>query len=683
MSKGNKPKKAKINKKKKENIQAVKEVKNEEILVNEDSNEKIKNKKANKINSKNKATKNEGNSSNLKKQKSKQKDEEKNLDEAVTEDGIIDDEKELDNLQKKVDEAIEDITIKEEIDKEVQEKEVKKNIYDMIKINKKIKRTIVISLIVVILVLLLSTGFALINMNSNKIISNTYINGVNVSGKTKAEAKEILNNKYANKANKEVTLKYQDFETKMTPSSIEYNFKIDNAVDEAYSVARNNNILKDNYEILFHMFVKKNIQLEDEYNMEFLDQFIDGISSKLPEVVKQPSYNVDGEILFIYPGNDGVIINKNELKKAIIAAVKNQDEKSIVEIPATKESPEKINLDKIYSEVKKDPKDASYDEATGKLTLEENGVDFAITKEEASKLLLEKKDEYQIPLKVVKPKVTVKDLKNVAEKIFSDTISTYSTRYNGGLADRTTNLRIAANKINGYILGPGEVFSFNKVVGKRTVEAGYRNAPIFSGGKIVDDIGGGICQIATTLYNTALLGDFQIVERHKHGLPVSYEKPGRDATVYYGVLDFKFKNNRNYPVRINAGVHGGIVNITITGAKGADVRVNVGSEKVRVIPKKEIVEYDNNMYEGEEKVLKEGIDGSEVITFSERIVNGVSEGRTQLSRDVVSPIDRVIVKGTKKKVEKNPKPETKPEVREEKPKEENNASTNTDNKQGE
>ena len=79
----------------------------------------------------------------------------------------------------------------------------------MIKINKKIKRTIVISLIVVILVLLLSTGFALINMNSNKIISNTYINGVNVSGKTKAEAKEILNNKYANKANKEVTLKYQ------------------------------------------------------------------------------------------------------------------------------------------------------------------------------------------------------------------------------------------------------------------------------------------------------------------------------------------------------------------------------------------------------------------------------------------------------------------------------------------
>ena len=153
--------------------------------------------------------------------------------------------------------------------------------------------------------------------------------------------------------------------------------------------------------------------------------------------------------------------------------------------------------------------------------------------------------------------------------------------------------------------------------------------------------------------------------------------------MYYGVLDFKFKNNRNYPVRINAGVHGGIVNITITGAKGADVRVNVGSEKVRVIPKKEIVEYDNNMYEGEEKVLKEGIDGSEVITFSERIVNGVSEGRTQLSRDVVSPIDRVIVKGTKKKVEKNPKPETKPEVREEKPKEENNASTNTDNEQGE
>ena len=112
------------------------------------------------------------------------------------------------------------------------------------------------------------------------------------------------------------------------------------------------------------------------------------------------------------------------------------------------------------------------------------------------------------------------------EKIYSQIyFGTYQTNYNTGNVDRTTNLRIATSKINGYILRPGQEFSYNKVVGKRTIDAGYRAAPIYSGGKVVYDIGGGICQVSSTLYNAALLSNLEITSRSNHSFITSYAEP--------------------------------------------------------------------------------------------------------------------------------------------------------------
>ena len=158
----------------------------------------------------------------------------------------------------------------------------------------------------------------------------------------------------------------------------------------------------------------------------------------------------------------------------------------------------------------------------------------------------------------------------IGTEAFPDLLSEFSTNYSVRDKDRTTNLQLAANKINGTVLMPGETFSYNKVVGERTIAAGYKEAPIYVSGEVVDGLGGGICQITSTLYNAVIYANLDIVERSNHQFVPSYVKASRDATVVYGAIDFKFKNNRNYPIKINCSVSGGIAKFQIFGLKQED-----------------------------------------------------------------------------------------------------------------
>lgn len=158
----------------------------------------------------------------------------------------------------------------------------------------------------------------------------------------------------------------------------------------------------------------------------------------------------------------------------------------------------------------------------------------------------------------------------IGTEAFPDLLSTFSTKYAVSNKNRTTNLILAANKINGTVLMPGETFSYNKVVGSRTISAGYKEAPIYVQGKVVDGLGGGICQVTSTLYNAVVYANLEIVQRTNHQFIPSYVTASRDATVVYGSIDFQFKNNRNYPIKLVCSVSGGIANFKIFGLKQED-----------------------------------------------------------------------------------------------------------------
>ncbi|WP_407311459.1 VanW family protein [Desulfosporosinus sp. SB140] len=169
-----------------------------------------------------------------------------------------------------------------------------------------------------------------------------------------------------------------------------------------------------------------------------------------------------------------------------------------------------------------------------------------------------------IPFQTVKPAITKIDLQNVKE---NGLLSNYTTSFDPNLKERTLNIKLAAKAIDGMLLKPGEVFSFNETVGPRTAEAGYQEAMIIEGSTFVPGLGGGICQVSSTLYNAVRLASpsLSVVERTRHSLPVTYVPPGQDATVAYPNLDFKFRNDSGSYLLIRSYVNYNTLNLSIYG----------------------------------------------------------------------------------------------------------------------
>jgi vancomycin resistance protein YoaR len=194
------------------------------------------------------------------------------------------------------------------------------------------------------------------------------------------------------------------------------------------------------------------------------------------------------------------------------------------------------------------PRNARFDHTAKEYVRELPGLKVNITATVESVMAAQPQEEVHLSLLRLDPEITVEIFTSIETKI-----AAFSTS-GGGSAGRTDNLYMAAKYMDGYILAPGDVFSFNGVTGPRTIERGYSMAPVVGG----QGIGGGVCQVATTTYNTALLAGLEIIERHPHSIQVGYVRPGRDATVT-NYIDFKFRNSTDKYIQIRSGAGGGHV----------------------------------------------------------------------------------------------------------------------------
>ena len=421
--------------------------------------------------------------------------------------------------------------------------------------------------------------FTFYNYSHNQIISQgIHINGIDVSNLTKQEAKEKLEKYYSDKLSNDITLVHNDYTTYIKTSEINLSFDIDSAVNYAYQCGKTNNIFLDNYKIFNTMINGMDITPTATYDEESLKKILNNFSAELPDAVVESGYYIDGNSLIITKGSDGYVINVDSTAQKIGKKISSLDYiNEVIELDTTLESPNPINIEAIYQDVHKDAVDASFEPNTHVITSAENGIDFNV--DEAKKLLETADSECTIPLKILKPNVTNN---MIGQEAFPDLLASYSTKYAASNKNRTTNLRLAAGKIDGTVLLPGETFSYNNVVGERTISAGYKDAAIYQNGQVVDGLGGGICQISTTLFNAVLFSNLEIVELHNHQFVPSYATAGRDATVVYGVKDFKFKNSRNYAIKITCSVSKGYATFQIWGFKQdpeyeVDISANVTS----------------------------------------------------------------------------------------------------------
>ena len=411
------------------------------------------------------------------------------------------------------------------------------------------------------------TIFSIYNYKKSNIISDgIYINNIDVSNLTKDEANKKIYDYYTNNIlNNDIKLLHNDFEACISANEIELTFDIDSAVNYAYQIGKNGNIFWNNYSVFNAMLNGINIVPTFSLNEKSLNDILRKLSLELPDAVVESSYYLEDNDLIITKGSSGSIVNVDKMNNLIhkeistLGFINNH-----IQIETLQKNPEKINLEDIYSEIHKEPKDAYYTVDPHVVYPSENGLDFKISLEEAKNLLESSESECTIPLKTLVPDITTN---MIGVEAFPDLIASFSTKYPTSNANRTTNLRLAANKINGYVLLPGETFSYNTVVGKRTIAAGYKEAAVYENGEVVQGLGGGICQISTTLFNSVLLANLEIVELHNHQFIPSYVSAGRDATVVYGAKDFKFKNSREHALKITCSVSKGIASFNIYGVK--------------------------------------------------------------------------------------------------------------------
>ena len=311
----------------------------------------------------------------------------------------------------------------------------------------------------------------------------------------------------------------------------------------------------------------------------------------------------------------------------------------------------------ISTSLNKKPANANIKIIDGKPKIEPEINGLTLKQTEANKLISDTINKQipstvELPVEITKPQIIKDDLTNI-----TDVLGTYSSYFNSYLVYRSHNVNLASDYLDGILLKPGEIFSFDKGIGPRSIERGYRNAPVFEGEEIIDGIGGGICQVSSTLYLAALYADLEIVERSNHYRPVGYVPIGQDATIAEGVIDLKFKNSTPHNIYIHSWVDGNKVTVQIFGKKPPDFpTIKVVSYNVGVVEPKTVIKKDANLPIGKKVTDKEGEKGYTASTYRLKYKGDTLIEEEHLFDDYYPAIDKVIKEGTKKQVVKqNPK----------------------------
>ncbi|MDD2376141.1 MAG: VanW family protein [Clostridia bacterium] len=520
--------------------------------------------------------------------------------------------------------------------------------------NKKFK-IIFISLIILIVNVIILFGIicALNRLNTN-VYKNVYVLGQDISNFTSEQVVKLIEQK-ANTIKETFNIDiYQNDKDiyDVKADDIEYTIDVQKTSDIIMSFGRKDNFLIDNIKILSALMFKNEIIPEYIYTEDKLDNVIKNIDLTLEDRYFDDTYSIDEvkNILTIIKGKTGNSINYDKVKFDILNILK-QFKSSNYNINVELKIPTDINIEEVYNKVKRNPEDAYIDLTTTptKFVNEKNGYDLETSKLKEVLNIEKNKIEgtsIEFPLTVIVPKIKLSD---ITYTLYNDKLSGYTTYFDSSQKTRANNLRIALSYLNGVIVMPGEIFSYYNKIGETTYSKGYKDAATFKGGTVVYEVGGGICQTSSTLYNVALIANMEIIERHQHGLPVGYVPPSRDATVYGNVLDFKFKNTRNYPIKIiTTYSESGNMNISIYGTKEKEeYDITLSSKILYYIPYTTKYTYDTFLDSGVTSIIVKGVNGYASEAYITKKLDGTLVSTISLSKDVYKAQQATVKIGTK------------------------------------
>ncbi len=525
--------------------------------------------------------------------------------------------------------------------------------------NFKIKNKALIFGFICILVLLVSfAGFCMKYLTYNKVYEGVFINDVDVSGLTRDELVTQIPEIFDRSLSKVITLKSQDAEISFESLATSPVIDTEAMADTAFSYGRTKKFLGRIGEINSLKKNPVNVDFALDFDDNALQRKIDELASSLEITAVDNKIEYGDNSLIITKGTAGQGLDFSEIKSQLEACLLG--DASVISADLKYVEPEEITYEYIKRHTVEKPVEASYKIENHRIIYTDSQPGVSVKKSDIESALTESDGNViKISAKITQPKVSSEDLNS---KILAHELGKYSTDYSSSSADRAYNIKLACEKINGYILEPGEEFSYNNVVGPRTVERGFKIANVYVGNTVQPGIGGGICQVSSTMYNAVVFADLEVTQRRNHTLPVAYVPMGRDATVSYGGTDFCFKNNTNNPVEIQAIAQGGINTIIIMGTDEHPEReikirtAQTGSSSPKVVKKE-----DPTLPEGEVKIEAAGTNGSSHIAYKVIYENGKEISSTVLSKSTYAGKDRIEIHGTMK-VEPPPSETPSPDI---------------------
>lgn len=513
-------------------------------------------------------------------------------------------------------------------------------------------------LLVVVILLGLSLGRIIPN---GKIAGGVSAGGIRIGGLTVEAAGEKLREAFADSTfDTPIQLVLGDVEKSVIPSDFLATYDYTKTAENAILYCREGNFFKRLGQAMRTVFVKKDFPLEIAYDEAAYDDILEKLMDGVGEKVEEHSWEIEDETLIVTTGKPGLLPDAKAVSDAIFNVIgrKAYDDKIVFERETR--NPEPLTADFLYNAVCSEAEDASYAIENGKVIMHPHVLGIAFDKQEAQAAIDANQGygkTFRIALSVEEPEVTLEDIE---AKLFSEVIGQYSTTFDAGNVSRSKNIALASNKINGTILAPDEVFSYNGVVGERSYSEGFETASVYVNGETVPGVGGGICQVSSTLFNAVVFANLDIVERVNHQLTVSYVPLGRDATVDYGNIDFRFRNSTGYPIKIVCTANGGKMYAAVYGYK-EDKSESVSFETVTIghtNPPERKVD-DPTLPKGEEKVEKPGSSGYVVDTYKIIKRNGQEAEKVYLCRSNYNGNLRIIHVGTGEAVP-SPSPSSEP-----------------------
>ena len=517
--------------------------------------------------------------------------------------------------------------------------------------NEKVKKTqnkfnkffVIIPCAIIILIFAAIMVYSM-SMPKDVIAPNISIAGVDVGGMDVDKAKTKIDGMIDDKEFGIVSSG-----NRLTINSADINLSVDYdaTVKKAIKICKSDNIFKNALNATILVFKEIKVPLEMTYNVEQLDKVLFDFGTTFNGLSTEQQYEYSDNSLTVIPATAGQNPDVSVARGEFLNAVGNGII-SDIEVMLDYATPKMLNLEEVYAEICGPAQNASYAlDENGEIKVNEHHIGVEVKKEDLQGVLesVNMGNKASCPATITLPEKTKEDLE---AKLFNGTLGKHTTDFSTSSANRAYNVSLAAESINNKILMPGEEFSYNNTIGNPNAERGYKIAGIFSNGKTAEGVGGGICQVSSTLYSAVLYADLEVVERHNHSLTVSYVPKGQDATVSYGVIDFRFKNNTEYPIKIESVTSNRKLSISIIGTKyEPEKKVKISHSLVSTITPTDNETIDETLPAGTRNVVTKGSTGYIIDTYKTVYENGVEVKSDKITRSSYRMVPNEVTVGPK------------------------------------